>query len=211
MEVSGVTAVTSFLWNIFTNILSNRLDEAVFGDGREGLPSREDESGPFPEQHAASTSSRRFRTFDARYDIERFVLIVQEPIVHLLVEESPSTHYNLPAYVLESQRTGEWFVFSRGRIALQGTGGGRNNMDSVVEILRSKETQIVGWVVASRDLDALEGGFVTWPTVKSDIIPLLSYHSDRHEWSEIKRRFKAYFGEEPPNNSLKRTDQSLRD
>ena len=211
MEVSGVTAVTNFLWNLFTNILSNRVDEAFFGQEREASPVRDDESDPRSEQRPASISPRRFRAFDARYDVERFVLFVQEPIVHLLVEESPSTHYNLPAYVLESQRTGEWFVFSRGRLALQGSGGGSNNMDSVVEILRSKQTQIVGWVVASHDLDTLEGGSVTWPMVKPNLIPLLSYHSDRHEWSEIKRRFKAYFGEEPSNGSLKRTDQSLRD
>lgn len=197
MDIASFSGVTGFLWDIFKNVLSNRVDESIFGPSRT-VAAPEHEHFSEEESEEKSESSRRFITFDARYDIEKFVGFVQDPIVHLLIEECPSTHYNLPAYVLESQKTGEWFVFSRGRLALQGTGGGHQNMESVVSILRSKETGIVGWVIASSEMDRLEGGEATWPSIKPSLIPLLSYSSDDSVWLGIKRQFNQHLSQATP-------------
>jgi hypothetical protein len=187
-------ALSSQLWSVFLNVVGNRVDALIFGrkekhDASAQVSSLDD---PVPGEElgpAEQKSSRRFNTFDARHDIERFLSYVQEPIVHLLVEDSPSTHYNLPGYVLQSNVTGEWFVFSRGRLSLQGTGGGHHNMEAVADILTQKRTTIVGWVIQKEAMDDLERGVLLWPDAKRSIVPLPAFHSDDPVWLGIKRQF----------------------
>jgi hypothetical protein len=188
--------ISTLFWNVFQNVLGNRVDAYLFGAKNAAEPPAldHDERPPEPandEDADPPAMPRRFEIFDARYDIERLLAYVEQPVVHLLVEDQPSTAYNLPGYVLESKTTGEWFVFSRGRLALEGTGGGYQNMESVTEILRAKETKIVGWVIRNGDMDRLEDGRLLWPEARRDLIPLLSYRveDDRWKWVAIKREF----------------------
>lgn len=188
--------ITVFLWNVFQNVLGNRVDAYLFdrkGTVEPAMPSS-GQSQPkllTEEGSIEPTAQRRFETFDARNDIEHLLTYVEQPLVHLLVEDQPSTAYNLPGYVLESKVTGEWFVFSRGRLSLEGDGGGHRNMRGVTELLREKQTKIVGWVIQKKDMDRLEGGVLLWPEAKRDLVPLLSYRveDDAWKWASIKHQF----------------------
>lgn len=188
--------IGSLLWNVFQNVLGNRVDAYLFGgkNATESSVPVHDERLPessVGDETCGPSSQRRFDIFDARYDLERLLAYVEHPVVHLLVEDQPSTAYNLPGYVLESKATGEWFVFSRGRLALEGNGGGYRNMQGVTEILRAKQTKIVGWVIRKSDMDRLEGGQLLWPEARQELIPLLSYQIDDDcwRWMGIKREF----------------------
>jgi hypothetical protein len=188
--------ISNLFWNVFQNVLGNRVDAYFFGGKKVPEPSApvRDEQRPesyVDDETGGPTSQRRFDIFDARYDIERLLAYVEHPVVHLLVEDQPSSAYNLPGYVLESKVTGEWFVFGRGRLALEGNGGGYRNMQGVTEILRAKQTKIVGWVIRKASMDRLESGQLLWPEARQDLIPLLSYHldDDRWRWMGIKREF----------------------
>ncbi|MBO1539937.1 hypothetical protein [Pseudomonas sp. OA65] len=184
---------SSLLWDIFKNVLGNRVDALIFGKQKnEPQPGA---SGQTTERkeivEAPLVKPRRFKTFDAVYDLEKLLAYVDNPIVYLLVEDSPSSAYNLPSYVLESGNTGEWFVFTRGRLALQGSGGGHQNTKGVFEILLQKKTKIGAWVVEKTLLDQLDNGQALWPEVKQLSVPLLAVLSEEYSWSEIQRQFEA--------------------
>ncbi len=196
--------ISNLFLNVFQNVLGNRVDAYLFREKNVTEPSAPVRDERRPELSAGDetggpTSQRRFDIFDARYDIERFLAYVEHPVVHLLVEDQPSSAYNLPGYVLESKATGEWFVFGRGRLALEGNGGGYRNMQGVTEILRAKQTKIVGWVIRKSDMDRLEDGQLLWPMARQDLIPLLSYQieDDRWRWMGIKREFDKLTRESP--------------
>jgi hypothetical protein len=109
--------INSFFLNVFQNIVGNRVDTYFFGGKNTAEPPALNHNERQPElsvdvDNGGLATQRRFETFDARYDIERLLAYVEQPVVHLLVEDLPSTAYNLPGYVLESKATGEWFVFS---------------------------------------------------------------------------------------------------
>lgn len=196
--------ISNLFLNVFQNVLGSRVDAYLFGEKNVA-----EASAPVPDERwpgssagdetGGPTSQRRFDIFDARYDIERLLAYVEQPVVHLLVEDQPSSAYNLPGYVLESKATGEWFVFGRGRLALEGNGGGYRNMQGVTEILRAKQTKIVGWVIRKSDMDRLEDGQLLWSMARQDLIPLLSYQieDDRWRWMGIKREFDKLTRESP--------------
>jgi hypothetical protein len=190
---STMDPIATFLWDIFKNVLGNRADAFFFGKEEGESELLEPEQTPAPEKQVESVAAtgRRFKTFDAVYDLEKILSYVDAPIVHLLIEDSPSTAYNLPGYVLESRSTGEWFVFSRGRLALQGCGGGHNNTESVFSMLSDKKTTIGAWVVDKKLLDLFENGQALWPDVKRQAVPLLAFLSEEYSWSEIQNQFHA--------------------
>lgn len=151
---------SSFLIDLFKNILSARVDHLLFGRRAKEQGSDAEVEPSIVSAPPASmppAGARRFRSFDATDSLESILRMVERPVVHLLVEDQPSTHYRLPGYVLESTATGEWYVFYRGRLALEGTGGGANNMRDVSDLLRERGVRIVGWVIRQADMDALEG------------------------------------------------------
>ncbi|CUJ69267.1 Uncharacterised protein [Achromobacter sp. 2789STDY5608633] len=187
---------SSFLFDLFKNILSSRMDHVLFGRRAASQPVDE-QAAPLvaedPLEPKLPVSARRFRTFDATDSLVSILQLVEGPVVHLLVEDQPSTHYRLPGYVLESTVTGEWYVFARGRLALEGTGGGANNMRDVSDLLRERGVRIVGWVIPQADMDALEGGRMLWNEARAALVPLLSFISndDEWEWRPIRDRFAA--------------------
>lgn len=188
---SNMDPITSLFWDIFKSVLGNRADALFFGKPSPENLDIKSEKSLDPSNVEASAKSRRFKTFDAVYDLEKILQYVDVPIVHLLVEDSPSTHYNLPGYVLESKSTGEWFVFSRGRLALQGSGGGYKNAEGVFSLLAAKKTTIGAWVVDKKLLDSFENGQTLWPEVKQQAVPLLVFLSEEYSWSEIQHQFTS--------------------
>jgi len=188
MESTSTFLITT-LWDILKNVLGNRADAALFP--------KEIESELPPAQRANVTAesdvepARTFRTFDAINDFVHIVPLVDQPVVHLLIESEPSTFYNLAAFVVESRTTGQWYLFARGRIALEGSGGGKNNLDSLVDQLRSQNTPIAAWVIDHGVLSNFESGIVLWSTVRSSIVPLLAYMSQSSDsWPGIRNRFR---------------------
>ncbi|WP_298445322.1 hypothetical protein [uncultured Ferrimonas sp.] len=128
---------------------------------------------------------RKFKTFDAFHDLPQMVNDIDSPLVSILIERSPSSHYNLVCVVLESRLTGEWFVFSRGRMAFQGSGGGHTNSNMIIQTLKKKKSPIVVWVYDNNFVDDLESGFVLWPEIKGKGIPLRSLVSNDSSWTTI--------------------------
>lgn len=182
--------IAAFLWDIFKNVLGNRADAFFFGKKQDVPPTSLLENPPKPDVVPDLVPPRRFKTFDAVYDLENILSYVEDPVVYLLVEDSPSTAYNLPCYVLESASTGEWFVFRRGRLALQGSGGGHQNIEGVFLLLSNKKAKIGAWVANKKQLDQFESGQVLWPKVKEQSVPLLAFLSDAYSWSEIRNKFR---------------------
>jgi hypothetical protein len=200
---------TSFLIDLFKNILSSRMDHLLFGRRSEEQGSDAEVVPIIAEESPARNPPagvRRFRTFDATDSLESILRMVEGPVVHLLVEDKPSTHYRLPGYVLESTVTGEWYVFARGRLALEGVGGGATNMRGVSDLLRERGVRIVGWVIAQADMDALEGGRMVWHEARNTLVPLLSFVSndDEWEWRPIRDRFAEVVNakRKPPGEPL---------
>lgn len=183
--------IASFLWDILKNVLGNRADAFLFAKNeREPEPPAVNEiQAPEKPDEKVTPKARRFNVFDAVYDLEKILPHVRTPIVHLLIEDSPSSAYHLLGYVLESGVTGEWFLFSRGRLALQGDGGGKNNTDGVISRLEEKQATIGAWVVEKERLDLFEQGQALWPEVKQQAVPLLAFLSEEYSWSQIQQRF----------------------
>lgn len=82
-----------------------------------------------------------FTVYDVYHDLEEMLEYVTTPVAHIIVENSPSSAYNLTTLVIEDKNTGIWFVFSRGRMAFQGTGGGSKQTDRAVNIFRTRNIQ----------------------------------------------------------------------
>lgn len=174
--------------SILASYLANKADkvaEFVFGRNAQRAPKPEPEksAGAGPEQ---CEEWPKFRAFDAWSDLPEFLKTVSSPVVSLLIEDQPSTHYNLLCLVLESADTGEWYVFSRDRMSFQGTGGGFNNSRDIIERLKMKRAPIGVWVVQKAILDSFEEGRTLWPELKPRAIPLLSFLAKDLSWSGIQ-------------------------
>ncbi|WDF99845.1 hypothetical protein PSR30_04555 [Pectobacterium carotovorum subsp. carotovorum] len=132
-----------------------------------------------------SNTSRLFESYDA-LDYVEFLSKSDSPKVYILVEDKPSSMYYLPGYVIESSVTGEWFVFNRGRFALEGDSGLRQ-MKEFLSYLKDNEVIFSAWVINQDLLNNLESGLTLWSSVKSELIPLSTYHSDDVMWNVRKR------------------------
>lgn len=137
-----------------------------------------------------SNTSRLFESYDA-LGYDEFLRKLDSPKVYILVGNEPSTMYYLPGYVIESSVTGEWFVFNRGRFALEGDSGLRQ-MKEFLSYLKDHEVIFSAWVINQAILNNMEAGLTLWPGVKSKLIPLSTYHSDDVMWNARKRVVSAF-------------------
>ena len=183
------TFLLDTLWDILKNVLGNRADAALFPKELESSSPQIATTNPTPQLAAPAIKS--FRTFDAVHDFGHIIPLVDQPVFHLLIESEPSTAYNLAAFVVESRSTGQWYLFARGRIALEGSGGGKSNLDSVMSQLRNQSTPIAAWVIDQNMLDKFESGEILWNSVRSSVVPLVAYMSQSESWPGIRNRFRA--------------------
>jgi len=130
---------------------------------------------------------RKFKTFDAWNDLDNLLKVVKEPLISILIEDQPSTHYRLPSLVLESRVTGEWYVFYRGRMSFEGTGGGIRNSEVILDRLKAANVSVGVWVLDQALLDRLDSGCELWPAIRSQAVPFLAAPSNDYSWAEIKR------------------------
>ena len=132
--------------------------------------------------------NRKFEVFDVYLDMEQMLPLIKEPVAHILVETSPSNFYNLACLVVESKLTSEWYVFKRGRIALQGSGGGAAQTRIALEALRKSGASVSAWAIDKETIDQLEHGIILWPSVKTGIVPLMASVSKEQGWKLIQER-----------------------
>jgi hypothetical protein len=147
-----------------------------------------EESNEKPEPHELNRKVRRFKSYDVFRDLEEMLKYVNKPIAHIVVEDSPSSFYNLAALVIEDRETGILFVFSRGRMAFQGTGGGAQQTDRAVNIFKSRNIPVAPWVVVKDKLDSFENGHILWPEVKELLVPLVSSVVSTEKWRWIQQQ-----------------------
>lgn len=177
---------------VLASWLANKLGAVLEPESQpapELLPPAQPLKEPKPRSRPARI--RRFKTFDAYHDLPSLVREVSQPVVSLLIERSPSSHYNLMCVVLESAVTGEWFVFDRGRMAFQGTGGGYHNARNIIQALKDANVPIGVWVYDNNYVDDLENGYLLWPEIRGNGIPLRSLVADESSWNTIASRAKA--------------------
>ena len=129
----------------------------------------------------------KFKTFDAWNDLSKLLAAVKDPVISVLIEDEPTTHYRLPSLVLESRSTGEWFVFSRGRMSFEGSGGGIRNSRDILDQVKLTGAAIGVWVLPQRLMSELDSGYETWANIKPHAIPLLARAAQDYSWAEIER------------------------
>ena len=132
-----------------------------------------------------------FEVYDVFRDLEKMLSYIENPCAHIIVETSPTTFYHLASLVIEDRNTGIWFVFNRGRMSFQGAGGGAQQTDRAVSILKDSKIPVAPWAVSKGILDRLEKGYVRWPEVKNQLVPLVSSFLDESKWPWIQMRAKG--------------------
>lgn len=134
----------------------------------------------------------KFKTFDAWNDLSKLLKVVKDPLISILIEDEPSTHYRLPSLVLESRVTGEWFVFYRGRMSFEGSGGGIRNSRDILDQVKAAGAAVGVWVVPQNLLNDLDNGYALWPAIRHMAVPLLAIVAQDHSWSEIESNVAKY-------------------
>lgn len=178
----GLSVIASWIGGTIDRIFKSE------AEGSTLLPNSEPKDSQ--ETNDDSNHVRLYKTYDAYHDLPKMAQELDKPKVSLLIERSPSSHYNLITAVLESRSTGEWYVFSRERMAFQGSGGGYNNSDKIITDLKSLDIQIGVWVFNNKIVDGLENGYLLWPEVNKKGIPLRSFIGDEEAWETITRQAK---------------------
>ena len=82
---------------VLASYLANTIDKIIKPKGDSEPPELQVNEG------IEVRKERKFRTFDARYGIPTALDDIEKPLVSILIEQNPSTHYNLPCVVIESR------------------------------------------------------------------------------------------------------------
>ncbi|NNM43146.1 MAG: hypothetical protein HKM07_02240 [Chlamydiae bacterium] len=145
---------------------------------------------PFFENLALEVKTKLFQTFDVYIDLEKILPRIANPIAHILIEkEAIDSFWNQACLVLESKVTGEWYVFRRGRMAMQGVGGGIRQSEIALKRLKESKAYIAVWAISTAILDEFENGGKLWPEVKISAIPFFSSIGNNDgEWCLIQDR-----------------------
>ncbi|MEI5639965.1 hypothetical protein [Pseudoalteromonas sp. UG3-2] len=176
---------TDFGLGVLASYFANTIDKVIKLNGNDESPE------PQLKEDTEVHKARKFRTFDARYGIPSALDDIEKPLVSILIERNPSTHYNLPCVVIESRANGEWYVMSKGNISFQGSGGGLSHAKSFISKLKEKNADIGVWVYDNSLVDDLSNGYTLWPEIKGKGIPLRSFIEDDASWKEIVEKATA--------------------
>lgn len=122
----------------------------------------------------------RYKVFSLNRDLNAVLSLTKKPVVHFVVEDRPTTAWHLPSIVIEDAITFEWYVFSKGDIAFEGSGGGLHQAESLIRFLIEKNIPFTAWVLDHISADKLDQGCRTWVEVKSKCIPLLAHRSSEY-------------------------------
>lgn len=172
VTANGVTRIIEALWG--SNVAHN-IEEDIQSDN---------ENKSIPEKIV-----REFQTFHIKSGFESILNFVGDPVVHMVVEDEPTTAWHLVILVVESRVTGEWYVSKKGEMAFEGSGGGLYVAENIARICRERRVPTAGWVIQKKDSDALSNGQKLWPEVKGSIIPLMSYSKNEYFVKYIAKKF----------------------
>lgn len=176
MALSGV--VGNFTYDKLKALL---LDEDVAdkqANEREALESYDD-----PDIKAVYGANihyvNRFKTFDIVHHFDDVLPLIKNPVVHIVIEDQPSTAWHLPLIVLEDNVTKEWYIFSKGRMAFEGSGGGLSQSKMLFRKLIANKVPFTAWVLDYVLAAKLSQGCRMWPEFRNQLVPLLTYNKSR--------------------------------
>lgn len=181
--------IEGILQGVSANFIT-KLIEAFWGS------SIADQPEPPPVEVKPPEPERLFQTFSIRFGLEEVLSFVPDPVVHAVVEDRPSTAWHWVCLVVESKTTGEWYVSQKGEMAFEGTGGGRIVARDVARLCRERNVPLTAWVAQKSKADMLAAGGVLWPTVKPELVPLLSYAKSDYFIRYIASTFRELQREE---------------
>lgn len=121
---------------------------------------------------------RNYRTFDIQNDLEDVISLMREPVVHIVLEDKPSTAWHQALVVAEDKITSEWYVFSKGRLAFEGSGGGLSQSKTLFKKLLSKNIPFSAWVIDQVSSEKLSHGCRRWPEMRDKCIPILAFEKN---------------------------------
>lgn len=146
----------------------------------------------------------RYKVFSLTRDLSAVLSLMKKPVVHFVVEDKPTTAWHLPSVVIEDAITYEWYVFSKGNIAFEGSGGGLRQAESLIRFLIEKNIPFTAWVLNRISADKLDQGCRTWTEIKSKCIPLLAHRSSEYfekyvvgKYAELSRPNPAFERDAP--------------
>ncbi|KIE20939.1 hypothetical protein SE23_09095 [Vibrio sinaloensis] len=173
--------------------LATKLIEAFWGSNK--LNSEPPEPSNDEEQyddslHSAEHHPKLFETFHIKNGFKDILNYVDQPVVHAIVEDSPTTHYHLITLVIECQNTGEWFVSQKGEMAFEGGGGGIRVARNVIELCAERRVKVTPWVLNDEKAELLSSGRLLWHDVKQELIPLLTYAKSEYFINRIAKRYR---------------------
>ncbi|MGA4604701.1 hypothetical protein [Pseudoalteromonas maricaloris] len=118
-----------FISSVVSGVTANgvtRLVEALWGgDKAYNLEDKDPENDINKNEVVAESKKLRlFQNFHIKSGFETILNSVDQPIVHFVIEDKPTTAWHLVTIVVESQVTGQWYVSQRGEMAFEGSGGG---------------------------------------------------------------------------------------
>ena len=177
---------TDFGLGVLASWLANKLDG--IGNNGDEPPLEPEVSNEEAKIDTTGKKKKLFRSFDVFLDLEEMVNLLEKPVAYLLIETEPTTHYQLVALVLESQITKEWYLFRRGRMAFQGSGGGHHQAERAISIFKKRNISVSVWVVDKKVLDEFESGYLLWKPVFESAIPFRAAELDNEKWQWIKAR-----------------------
>lgn len=170
------------LQGVAGNLLTRVLD-TFWGRANESDADTSTEEVPIP-------SAQLFKTFNIKSGFENVLSATPEPVVHVLIEDTPTTAWHMAILVVESNATGEWYVSSKGEMALEGTGGGLAVSKMVASICLSRQVPVAGWVCPQALSDQLACGEVLWPSKKAELVPLVTYAGSDYFSKYIAKTFR---------------------
>lgn len=171
--------------NVIAGWLGNQLDKVFKKADSKNETDKENCKIRLPTQQDGD-KHKLFCTFDVFYDLERILSSLFNPVAHILIEKEPSTFWNLACLVVESKVTEEWYVFRRGRMAMQGMGGGIRQSEIALNILRKYNTIVTAWALPKSILDDFEAGIKLWYEVKASAVPLFASINAQEDWRSIQ-------------------------
>ena len=182
-----------YLFGVLTGVSANavtKVIEALWGGNKAYAKEEEIEVSEEKSEQKEKEDSRQFQTFHIKTGFESILNFVQEPIVHMVVESEPTTAWHLVILIVESRVTGEWYVSQKGEMAFEGSGGGLYVAEKVATICRNRRITTAGWVLSKEDSDSLARGIKTWPQLKINTIPLVSYSKNDYFIKYVAKKFQ---------------------
>lgn len=181
---------TGIAANFFTKV-----GEALWKRSKPGNEAPENNDG-LESGNYSGEKPRLFQTFDARFDLENIAANIVDPVVHLIVDDQNDGTWHDVCIVVESRATHEWYVSSKGNVALEGTGGGLLAAGIVFDFCSANKISIAAWVGPKEETDLLASGRLMWGGFREKLIPLISYAKDEYFSSYIVNQYKDLQGRE---------------